>query len=245
MPYFIQRDALNLYAARVGVSEREHARRAFPDPDMNIAAAQMRLRRRKARPRVEVSEADARAIAGAVGVAPAWLDSPLCSWLVNDRGPVPVGAAVYLFDHAEEAGFAARLLERSGFAPRPAVFTGTLREAEDWATYIGRPPLFNAEDVADSSLDAFEILLDIERRLRGHEPQMGEVWLAPGAWIGWTKHLPRAAVAIGVHFRRVEEPEAAVLFARIEQIVALLHELTDNLRPDEYSRAPRPRESLS
>lgn len=256
----IRREALEMYASRAGLSERALAKRAYPA--LSEGAAQMRLRRRKRRDRVEVPGDEAKAIAAALStpaeptdrveelqasraerrdaVTPPvsfhWLESDV-RWRLVDLAsrPVAVGGAVYLFDHEGEAIAAGHLLARAGFPAGARAQALTIREAQDEAAQLGAPPLLNAESLTDSSLDDFEVLLDVERRLRGELAQIGELWLDGRSWPGWTEHLPHYAHALRHELRKADAEAAVELSARINAVVDLLHERAEALRPDAES----------
>lgn len=220
-----------MYEGRAGLSERAVAKAAYPG--LSEGAAQMRLRRRKNRGSAKVPGEEAKAIAKALGVPFHWLESDV-RWRLTDHKsrPLAVGGGVYLFDHEGEAIAAGHLLERAGFLAGARVRAVTTREARDAAAQLGAKPLLNAESMTDSSLDDFEVLLDIERRLRGQPAQAGDLWLDGCSWPGWTEHLPRYAKALRHKLRNADAETAVALSARINAVVDLLHECAEALRPD-------------
>lgn len=236
---YLNPDAFAIYAERKKLSPRATARLWLPE--LSPAAAQMRLKRRL--DSRDAGRAELAALAEVLGVRSEWLSSPVRYQLSDRDGrPFAVGGAVYLFDHESEVEVARHLLARAGFwapgsAEAAAVVTTrvsavTEYEADEHASRPTAYPVFNADSASDSSLDDFEILLDIERRLHGAEPEASEFWLDTWAWPGWTDHLPRAAIVLRHRMRSASAHEAARMWERVNAIVELLQERAEELRRD-------------
>jgi hypothetical protein len=225
---WMQDETLALYMARAGLSEREVARRAYPD--LSEGAAQQRLRRRREAPSTRLPESEARAIAEAVGRDTYSLGALVVHVLVDPktRELLAPGELIYLHDHAEEAAAAAVLAEQSGLFPRPDVVAATDLEVSHKASFVGHPPIFNFGSGVDSSLDDFLVLLDIERRLRGGSLGDAErIVIGNPAWCG---PLLRAARDLKSRHWRARGKAKAVLRQRLDALCDLLVETVEYLR---------------